>query len=124
MSTRAERIKDAYRIVREIVNDLDPSEEYYFKAWVEKYFRMKGLALQVSRGDYTGEPWNECNERSLGHNAHLDCRGMGQTEAMEEYIKIALSLKRDTAFGDYCYEELAGTRVMKDLGLAEEDDED
>lgn len=83
---------------------------------------MKGLALQVSRGDCDGRYWSGCNEGAMVHNAHLDCRGMGQTEAMEEYIKIALSLRGDTAFGDYCYDELTGTRVMEDLGLEEEDD--
>ena len=85
---------------------------------------MKGLALQISRGDCVGRYWSGSNEGAMVHNAHLDCVGMGETEAMQEYIEIALSLKCDTAFGNYCYDELAGTRVMKDLGLAEEDDED
>jgi hypothetical protein len=42
---------------------------------------------------------------------------MSEIEAMEEYIKVALSLRRDTVVGDMYYEALAGERVMKDLDL-------
>lgn len=117
MTSRSARIRDAYRTIRDIVTNLDPSEEYYFQAWVEEYFRMKGLALQVSRGDCTGHYWRGCNEGAMTHNAHLECQGMSEIEAMEEYIKVALSLRRDTVVGDMCYEALAGERVMKDLEL-------
>lgn len=121
MANRVARIRDAYRTVREIANDLDPSDEYYFQACVEQYFRLKGLALQVSQGDCTGRYWRGCNEGALAHNAHLECRGMGEIEAMEEYIRVALSLRGDTAFGDYCYDALLGERVLEDLGLDESD---
>mmetsp|Transcript_6875 Transcript_6875/g.15201 ORF Transcript_6875/g.15201 Transcript_6875/m.15201 type:complete len:80 (-) Transcript_6875:72-311(-) len=78
---------------------------------------MKGLNLQASRGDCEGRYWRGCNEGAMAHNAHLDCQGMSRIEAMEEYVRTALSLRDDTAFGDYCYDELAGESVMKDLDL-------
>lgn len=85
---------------------------------------MRGLALQVSRGDCAGRYWTGCNEGAMVHNAHLECRGMGETEAMEEYVKVALSLRGDTAFGDYCYDALCGEPVMRDLGFDDESDSD
>ncbi|KAL7554442.1 hypothetical protein ACHAWF_017885 [Thalassiosira exigua] len=124
MATRAERSEAAYRTIKEIACDLEPSDEYYFKACVEEYFRMKGLNLQASRGDCTGRYWNGCNEGAMIHNAHLECRGMSRIEAMEEYVRVALSLKGDTAFGDMCYEEISGEPVMNDLGLEESDSEE
>jgi hypothetical protein len=124
MTSRNARIREAYRTIRDIVNNLDPSEEYYFEARVDEYFRMKGLALQVSRGDCTGRYWSGCNKGALTHNAHLECQGMSEVEAMEEYIQVALSLRGDTAVGDMCYEALAGERVMEDLGLEGEESEE
>ena len=123
MTAREVRIESAFRSIKEIASDLDPSDEYYFKAWVHEYFKMKGLNLQAQRGDCTGRFWNGCNEGAMIHNAHLECQGMSRIEAMEEYIRVALSLKGDTAFGDYCYEEIAGEPMMEDLGLEESDNE-
>ena len=51
MTTRKVRIESALRSIKEIASDLDPSDEYYFKAWVQEYFKMKGLNLQVQRRD-------------------------------------------------------------------------
>ena len=114
---RKTRIREAFRTIKDITSDLDPSEEYYFKSWVEKYFKLKGLNLQVARGDCTGRYWSGCNEGAMMHNAHLDCHGMSETEAMKEYIRVAWSLRGDTAFGDYVYEALSGEKIVEDLGL-------
>lgn len=46
-----------------------------------------------------------------------------RVESAFRSIRVALSLKGDTAFGDYCYEEIAGEHVMEDLGLKESDNE-
>ena len=114
---RKERIEEAYRTIKDIASDLDPTEEYYFKAHVQEYFRMKGLSLQVSRGDCSGRYWTGCNEGAMVHNAHMDCQGMSRIEAMKEYIRVAWSLHGDTAFGDYVWEALAGEKVVEDLSL-------
>lgn len=74
---------------------------------------MKGLALQVSHGDCTGGYWGGSNEGAMVHNAHLECQGMDDVEAMEEYVRVALSMRGDTAFGNYCYE------ALKEEGLLE-----
>ena len=116
---RNTRIKDAFRAIKDIASDLDPSEEYYFKSHVQEYFKLKGLYLQVARGDCTGRYWSGCNEGAMTHNAHLDCYGMSEVEAMKEYIRVAWSLQGDTAFGDYVYEELCGQQIVEDLGLRE-----
>ena len=54
MTTRETRVECAFRSIKEIASDLDPSDEYYFKACVQEYFKMKGLNLQAQRGDCTG----------------------------------------------------------------------
>jgi hypothetical protein len=38
---------------------------------------------------------------------------MDDVEAMEEYVRVALSMRGDTAFGNYCYE------ALKEEGLLE-----
>lgn len=42
---------------------------------------------------------------------------------MEEYIRVALSLKQETDVGVYCYDELSGSRVMKEKVRVYSDDE-
>ena len=115
------RIRDAFDIIREEYNDLDEGDKYYFSA--VEHFQLKGLYLQATRGDSNATRfWQSNNPAAFEHNAHMDCHGMSEIEAMEEYVKLALNFEGGS-FSENCQEALLGHPVLGDLGLEEEDDE-
>ena len=125
MSTRAARIEDAFDVVCDVYDELDGSDKYYFEAWVEEYFRLKGLYLQATSGnvDRSNRPWRGCNPKYMKYYAHSECYGMSAAEAMEEYLAMILTplFRNDVNFGEMCYDALIGDPVLKDLGLDDED---
>ena len=115
-STREDRIREAFQTVHDIFNDC--SDDYYFEGSAE-YFRLKGLYRQATRGDLTGRYWSGTSEAVI-RNEHLDLHGMSRIEAMEEYVKAALSCDY-AEFSEACKDALYGKPVLRDLGLEVED---
>ena len=114
------RVSHAFDIVREVYNDLDEGDKYYFSS--VDHFQLKGLYLQATRGNSNAtRMWHPNNPTACEHNAHMECHGMSEIEAMEEYVKLALKFEGGS-FSEYCYEALAGHPVLGDLGMEEEDD--
>ena len=122
LGTYEGRIRDAFNIIREEYNDLDEGDKYYFSA--VEHFQLKGLYLQATRGDSNATRyWHSSNPTALEHNAHMECHGMSEIEAMEEYVKLALNFEGGS-FSENCQEALMGHPVLGDLGLEEEEDDE
>ncbi len=116
------RVSHAFDIIREVYNDLDEGDKYYFSS--VEHFQLKGLYLQATRGDSNAtRMWHPNNPTACEHNAHMQCYGMSKIDAMKEYVKLALEFEGGS-FSEYCYEALAGHPILGDLGLEEDDDEE